>query len=141
MDLLIKELKKDSPQFKSGYRSGMPAGSKKYKYLLKFITRETKKESGQDQDHDLDIESSVMSFQSVHGPNHDTASIYFGNEDLPPVSQSQIVSSFQDAERKTNDLTHSISDLQISPSPEDKKESQSLAANPFLKMMSFEEES
>ena len=77
----------------------------------------------------------------MHGPNHDTASIYFGNEELPPISQSQIVSSFQDAERKTNALTNSISELQISPSQEDKKESQSLGANPFLKMMSFEEES
>ena len=111
MNRLVDELKKENREFKTGHRSGMPAGSKKYRWLIKFVTRETKKENGQDLDDEPDFDSSVMSFRSVHGPNHDTASIYFGNEDLPPVSQSQIVSSFQDAERKTNDLTHSISDL------------------------------
>ena len=50
--------------------------------------------------------------------------------------------SFPETDRKTQDITQSISELNLSPSPEDKKDSQSIGQeNPFLKMMSFEEES
>ena len=89
MERLIDELKRASPEFKREHRTGMPAGSKKYKWLLQFVTRESKKESGQDQDEDadqLDLESSAMSFRSVQGlHNCDTASGFFRNEDLPPT--------------------------------------------------------
>ena len=126
MDKLVDQLKKDNPDFKKGHRSGMPAGSKKYKWLLKFVIRETKKESGQDQDEEeeqLEIDSSVMSFRSVQGlHNCDTASGFFRNEDLPPTQHSQIL-SFPDTDQKTNDLTHSINDMHISTMIEDKKES------------------
>ena len=78
MDRLIDELKRASPEFKKEHRSGMPAGSKKYKWLLQYVIRYSKKESGQDQDQDteqLDVDSSAMSFKSVQGlHNCDTAS-------------------------------------------------------------------
>ena len=111
MDRLIDELKRSCSEFKRDHRTGMPAGSKKYKWLLQFVTRESKKESGQDQDEDaeqVELESSAMSFRSVQGlHNCDTASGFFRNEDLPPTQHSQIV-SFPDTDQKTNDLTHSI---------------------------------
>ena len=92
MNKLVDQLKKESPDFRKDHRSGMPAGSKKYKWLLQFVNRETKKESGQDQDEEeeqLDIESSAMSFRSVQGlHNCDTASGFFRNEDLPPTQHS-----------------------------------------------------
>ena len=56
MDRLVDELKRDSPEFKKDHRTGMPSGSKKYRWLYNFVTRETKKESGQYQDDDLDLQ-------------------------------------------------------------------------------------
>jgi len=92
MDKLVDQLKRDSRDFKRGHSSGMPANSKKYKWLHKLVAREAKKESGQDQDEDaeqLDIDSSAMSFRSVQGlHNCDTASMFFGNEDVPPTQHS-----------------------------------------------------
>ena len=61
MGKLVDQLKRDSQDFKRGHRSGMPASSKKYKWLHKLVARESRKESGQDQDEDadqLDMESS-----------------------------------------------------------------------------------
>ena len=46
MDRLVDELKKASSEFKRDHRTGMPAGSKKYKWLIQFVTREAKRESG-----------------------------------------------------------------------------------------------
>ena len=54
MSKLVDELKKESSQFRKDHRTGMPGGSKKYRWLYNFVTRETKKESGQDQDDDPD---------------------------------------------------------------------------------------
>ena len=103
----------------------MPAGSKKYRWLFNFVTRESKKERGQDLDEEPeqpDADSSVMSFRSVQGlHNCDTASGFFRNEDLPPTQHSQIL-SFTETDQKTHDITRSINDLIISPLPEDKKE-------------------
>ena len=116
----------------------MPAGSKKYRWLSNFVTREAKKERGQDLDEEPeqpDADSSVMSFRSVQGlHNCDTASGFFRNEDLPPTQHSQII-SFPDTDQKTRDITQSINDLSLSHLMEDKKESQSLGQpNPFLRM-------
>ena len=108
MDKLVDQLKKDSLDFKRGHRSGMPATSKKYKWLHKLVAREAKRENGQDQEEDaeqLDVESSAMSFRSVQGlHNCDTASGFFRNEDLPPTQHSQII-SFPDTDQKTHDVT------------------------------------
>ena len=93
MDKLVDQLKRDNLDFKRGHRSGMPATSKKYKWLHKLVAREAKKENGQDQDEDaeqLDVESSAMSFKSVQGlHNCDTASGFFRNDDdMPPTHHS-----------------------------------------------------
>ena len=68
MDKLVNQLKSENSEFKRGHRSGFPAGSKKYKWILKFVTRESKRENGQDQEEDaeqLEVKSSAMSFRSV----------------------------------------------------------------------------
>ena len=92
MERLVEQLKKDSRDFKYGHRTGMPAGSKKYRWLFNFVTRESKKESGVDQDQEPeqhDADSSMLSFRSVQGAYNDAASMFFGNEDIPPTSHSQ----------------------------------------------------
>ena len=86
---LVEQLKKESRDFKRGHHSGMPAGSKKYRWLFNFVTREAKKERGQDLDDEPehpDADSSVLSFKSVQGlHNCDTASGFFRNDDMPPT--------------------------------------------------------
>ena len=70
MDKLVDQLKRDSLDFKRGHRSGMPATSKKYKWLHKLVSREAKKENGQDQDEDaeqLDVESMAGAFWVFFG--------------------------------------------------------------------------
>ena len=134
MERLVEELKKSDQDFRKNHRTGFPAGSKKYRRLYNFVDRQSKKESGHAS------ESSVLSIRSAREPNHETTSLYFG--DAPPISQSQLVaSSFQDAEAKTQDLTKEISDLNLTPSPDKKEHSSLEQPNPFMKMISFEEES
>ena len=117
METLIDAMKKADQTFKKNHRTGFPAGSKKYRRLYTFVERQNRKESGHA------TESSALSVRSVQVPEHETVSQYFGEG--PPISHSQLVTSFQDTETKTQDITKEISDLNLSPSAE-KKESQGL---------------
>ena len=88
MDRLLEELKKTDVEFKRKYRTGFPAGSKKYRRIYTFVERQGKNKrlSGQAS------QSSAQSARSVlNMPDDDSVSMYFG--DAPPVTHSQIVNS------------------------------------------------